>query len=657
MDVESVALMIITLVAIGVAIGILSSMGVNVGAEEKFRGIFRDASDSIKPGESYDLCQEYDGQLVSVSEFQSVLQAASRGDCKNASVTLQTSFSLTRDDISEIMVSSEIAKSGEHVFYRSDIDSLGIGAVLVRANPGYHPIKTWDIVELSFKGTPKNDMVLTLIEEGCDPYDGKCQAMCAYMEGICDPACYEHGVRNDAPCDLDCVDADGDGKITAADRDGICDPDCYSSQISPRRAYDPDCVWENREIYDGICDPNSNGVSDGVCDPDCAINNTVCDPDCDGKITDANPSGLLDAACYICDGICSGFCSMACTRLDKDPDCPEGFRGFNNLTECCGNGICSPQAHENCETCPEDCPSAGASCEDFGKVCCPGGGSDVYGCSDSFGYIKGTQCSCDSQCMEGLACNDVDKSFSVYNKACCEPGLRWNGSHCIVTDTYDVFIVPVGVTSQEQLNQRGEELRNIFLLQTPFRECRNKEDLLRIWVADISLCQAEASARCTSMCGNCNDLGRRCARKMEAELGVRYDKFMVITPSSINGIAGCATGIPGDGAASLNRVCNTAGSCVMIHELGHAMGLGHVNCGVACHACLAMYPIFGSKYGNKPPNCPDCSQPMSEKQVYIMSYCKMVKFGQAAYNFLRDEYIGTQPGAAGLAKWMEKCER
>ena len=61
------------------------------------------------------------------------------------------------------------------------------------------------------------------------------------------------------------------------------------------------------------------------------------------------------------------------------------------------------------------------------------------------------------------------------------------------------------------------------------------------------------------------------------------------------------------------------------HELGHDLGLGHVSCGVGCHACMS---------GN--PNCPDCSEPMSEKRLFVMDYCNPIqKYGPAGYNYLK----------------------
>jgi hypothetical protein len=202
-------------------------------------------------------------------------------------------------------------------------------------------------------------------------------------------------------------------------------------------AYDPDCAWNNKDIYDGICDPNSNGVQDGVCDPDCAANKTICDPDCNGLESEGNPKGLLSSACYICDKTCNGFCSMVCKKEDKDPDCLNGFAGFNNLTECCGNGKCSSDTGENCQKCAQDCPGAGTTCEDLGKICCPSSatlGGDNYGCATNPKLPENSSCTCSLQC-------DQTKNLTCNGGHCCQAGYMWSVAEGKCINKVDVLIV------------------------------------------------------------------------------------------------------------------------------------------------------------------------------------------------------------------------
>ncbi|MGC9310436.1 MAG: hypothetical protein ACP5E4_01795 [Candidatus Aenigmatarchaeota archaeon] len=469
MDMEAAVMVIIMIVAVGVAIGILYAISSEVGLspKDKINSVFFQVVDSIKPGASYNPCKDADGRLLSQEEFQVLLQSAYRGDCGDFSANLQMSFSLTRPEIKEMLKALEIANKGENVYYRADMAGVGIGAVIIGGNPGRYPLKMWDKVEIKCEGHPARDLYLSVKEEGCDPYDENCEAMCSYMEDICDPYCYRDGQGEFVPCDIDCVDVDGDGKVTGVDFDGVCDTDCYNTYIDPERAYDPDCVKRNMDIYDGICDPDSNGVQDGICDPDCANpdnpdSKKICDPDCNGIAYTGNPKALLDAACYICDGTCNGFCSMVC-KDDEDPDCTEGFSGFDNLTECCGNGKCSVETGEGCEKCPDDCPSAGTTCEDLGRVCCPDAGGDGYGCTAETGRAQGESCSCTSQCLVELSCTA---------NHCCPQGTFWSPVEEECIDKVDVLIVALRSTLDDvysdsqitQLENKIEEYRNALLM-------------------------------------------------------------------------------------------------------------------------------------------------------------------------------------------------
>ncbi|MBN2094661.1 MAG: hypothetical protein JW727_01305 [Candidatus Aenigmarchaeota archaeon] len=461
MELESVALMLIVLVSIAVSIGFLTSVGSEaIGSPiEKFASVFREAAGSIAFGKSYDICQEYNGKLVAQKDMEAILQAMYDGKCSSNQTSVQTSFSLTKEDIAVLMKSMELGRNASQIFYRRDLEPIGIGAVIIRGNPGNYPIKMWDKLELKFEGAPQGDIIITVTEEGCDPYDDNCEVMCSYMEGVCDPLCYQEGTGDGTPCDIDCVDSDGNGNISGVDMDGICDLDCYNNFFDPQRAYDPDCAWQNVNSPDGICDPDSMGVVDGVCDPDCAENLTMCDPDCDGVESDGNPGGLLSSACYVCDKTCNGFCSMSCEREDNDSDCPKGFQGFNNLTECCGNGKCSVEAMEDCKTCSKDCPAQGVTCENLGMVCCPSYASlgNSYGCSTEMGLKEGEKCACSSQC-------DNSSGLSCTGGHCCPLGYMWSEDEGECVDRADVLIVAIkanmGVYSEGDISRLEDKIED-----------------------------------------------------------------------------------------------------------------------------------------------------------------------------------------------------
>ena len=136
---------------------------------------------------------------------------------------------------------------------------------------------------------------------------------------------------------------------------------------------------------------------------------------------------------------------------------------------------------------------------------------------------------------------------------------------------------------------------------------------------------------------------------MQRKLGVNYDKFVALTTGG-GWLGGCAADIPSDGSSSSLVPCSFD-FCIPTHEIGHSLGLGHVDCNVTCHACLN-YPSFNGPA----PNCGDCGHP--DRAEFIMDYCRpMRRFGPKGYEFLANGYIGNSPNNAGLGRWMKYCEK
>jgi hypothetical protein len=360
----------------------------------------------------YTVCDSMAGQKIKYGEFKTLLSSMLGGTCNQT--TVQIDFSLTEKDLERI--AGEVGSSG--VLFINRTEPVGAGMMLVRGNPGLYPLKYDDTLNLTAAGKPKKDVMILVTVQGCDPYDGICQLSCSFKKGVCDPYCYRAGQHEDVPCDLDCVDTDGDGIITGTDKDGVCDRDCYNTVKDPGRAYDPDCV---PATADDICDPDTNGAGDGVCDPDCFQSRDICDPDC-----------VDDPAC-VCDGGCNGYCSISCKDEliypENDPDCLRDERG----TACCGDGICG--FTEDCQKCGDDCPPAGG-CGGIGKVCCPQDAlRDEFGCTQNLDIGEGGPCSCDSQCSPDLRCSPGE----IPGKYCCPRGKKWDGQKCKLEA--DVLIV------------------------------------------------------------------------------------------------------------------------------------------------------------------------------------------------------------------------
>ena len=336
---------------------------------------------------------------------------------------------------------------------------------------------------------------------------------------------------------------------------------------------------------------------------------------------------------------------LVCDIEECKQECDDCRGLFGPPPICIGDNYCNLYIGENCGN-SNDC-----GCRNFGNdfICCPGyKKSNSHGCTNVINLDEGEECGCDAQCKPGLKCNPTTEDFKDYERACCPEGKRWNGKECEMTEVFDIFIVPVQVSENDKDAYISAALsfKSHFLSVSPFSECKNKEQLVKVWIIDISDCPEEAASRCYDHCSDCINIGRRCARKMEDKLGVNYDKFQVLTRGGGRFYHGCACDTPCDGGSNLLLGCSF-NLCIPSHEIGHDLGLGHVDCGVRCDAC---------KYRN--PNCPDCGLPLSEKIKFIMDYCNpMERYGPAAYNFLANDFIGTPPNAAGLGKWMQACVR
>ena len=631
-ELEYIATIIIALVVIIVGTNILfvtvsgtSISDVFVNSLNKFVGF-------IFSGRAYNICEDFNNRHLTLEEFQSLLLAMEREECGSAQVQLR--FSLTEKDIKKIIETTGIKKT--LLILEGSAKPLGANALLVYGNPGPRPLKLDDEIELKRAGTPRPDIMITLLKPGCDPFDDDCDASCSYKSGICDPMCYKHEQLTGEQCDIDCVDVNKNGEVDAGDIDDICDLDCYNNMTDPSNAYDPDCI-KLRQQNDDVCDPDSNGIRDGYCDPDCAGDNFICDFDCDGK--DGRP---YDRECYECDKRCNNFCSPACTKDDADGDCIDGF---GTRSACCGNNKC--EAGETCGTndidlvaCDKDCP-VGTTCAGLytgnipqGKdaICCPeGSASDEYGCGVyEVNLPVGSACSCDAQCSqtpEQLQCNP---GFEVTGNYCCPSGKQWNGTECVVPKVYNIVFVPLyySTTDTDLFRNNAQQSFDYFVSVSPFRECSNPLSRVKLLIIDPKDCQVSS---CSDICSDCQSRAMSCVSNSPYN-GV-WDKVIGLCKgNSCRGACGCANGIPADSSLTNFQDCRAPAYRIPSHEGGHSFGLYHLRSTSGVNGCWDNEggPCQG-------PNRADCQLSANEISECIMPYCpSMNKYCPAGYDHLKN---------------------
>jgi hypothetical protein len=206
----------------------------------------------------------------------------------------------------------------------------------------------------------------------------------------------------------------------------------------------------------GQCGPGEDACN---CPEDCGAptaSETNCsdgkDDDCDGD------RDCFDTEC-IGDAACPGFCGNGLCDPHEDcsscpGDCPVKTKGPPNSLYCCGDGIC--EGHEtyypdicpidcegtycgdgNCDTyedssnCPQDCGGGGSYCGDGN--CDPG--EDQCNCSDDCGTPPATETDCtdgiNEDCDADTDCDDADcASDPACQSACDNDGICESGEDC-----------------------------------------------------------------------------------------------------------------------------------------------------------------------------------------------------------------------------------
>lgn len=398
-------------------------------------------------------------------------------------------------------------------------------------------------------------------------------------------------------------------------------------------------ILEFSRLTDGVCRTDL-GENCKFPDCECKISN-ICEPFYDeDKINEKgcvkpefiNYKGIGEECRFEWECIKALNCTQTINFYDYERACCPAGKGWNG-TECIkllGTG-------EACEA-DIECKQ-GLKCNlnstKNGKACCPDGlhwnGKDCV-------FLEGEKCTEIGKCDNGLQCKKPVPDSNITGNYCCPPGKRWNGTECVSTfkDAYFIVYVPISYSPSEFEEFKSVSLKSFevwYKQKSPFKECSDPGDRVKPYFIKPEECP-ELQRGCSHICGDCNFIAVRCARKAnlpkEIVLGTNAIVSGICKGNSCPGACGCAAAAPSIVSVSNTGICR--GRCstfqgyeVPLHEMGHSWGFHHVECKNNCVACQACPGYV---------NCPDCKRP--ERAQFIMDYCSpMGQYGPAAYDHLK----------------------
>jgi len=379
-------------------------------------------------------------------------------------------------------------------------------------------------------------------------------------------------------------------------------------QIDPGTQTTVKVRYENGEVYITkfrVCEPSEGDT--------CQLVKCSCDPSAYPNNVDTSDVSQHCRPGYTAEGFINAP-GAGDGQADTVPPLGCVETGFTDVQtqggQCSFDFECSQDL-----SCNQAYPNAGS-----GSYCCPDDQRwDGQQCTPP--KQEGESCSSDAVCAQGLSCNDAYPGTGS-GTYCCPGDQQWDGQSCSSPDTYDVVFVPLNYGSSEfsQFRQKAEATFAMFTSESPFQACSSLNNRIQAHYLD------DMGGSCTGICTSCPSTAQD--RVLDSDLANQWDKVVGICKgsscSTSQGACGCAEGIPGDASATNQIDCGgTAADRVGTHEMGHTMGLYHVE------QC-------GASSGCTGPNAADCNEPSSQKQDFVMGYCTQQEFGPAAYGHLEN---------------------
>ncbi len=295
--------------------------------------------------------------------------------------------------------------------------------------------------------------------DGCPADCGACgDGTCGFLESPescpadCAPTCgngtcEEEESAESCPPDCGCL-PDCSGKECGLDDCGF---DCGSCEAFASCGEDHQCHCDALACGGVCCSPEAICFQDACCVPTCS--GVECGSDgCGGSCGSCPDLETCNAGSCVCqfetcgDACCqsgqSCFQGSCCTPQCGGKECGDdgcggscGSCGFAHECEAgqcvwqvfCGNGLCEPDAGEDCQSCDADCNCGnGAICLEDGSCCplqCAGKECGPDGCGGECG-----DCQALSTCTDGLCICD----FEACGATCCPQGeVCHQGACCL----------------------------------------------------------------------------------------------------------------------------------------------------------------------------------------------------------------------------------